>query len=194
MISCVRIALTALAAAAAIAPCSAAEPSHVWAADPVHSTAQFTATHFGISHVSGIIPITSATISGATEALPASIQASLDPSGVDTRSTDRDNDLKSAHFLDVATYPSMTFQSTSITATGDRTFDLTGNLTLHGVTKSITLKATFLGKTVDPRGHQRVAYEAVGSIKRSDFGMTYGGMIVGDDIALTIDVEAIERQ
>lgn len=183
--------LTSVVAALTLAAASAAQP-RTWSADPVHSFAQFTATHFGISHVIGIIPIKSAVISAPqSPALPASISATLDATGVDTRNDMRDGDLKSPHFFDVAQYPTITFTSTAVTPIDAKTFTVDGNLTLHGVTKPVVLKATFLGQTVDPRGHARAAYEATTTIKRSDFGMTYGPLIVGDDVAIDIDVEAI---
>ena len=193
MTSFLRFAVAALAAALTLAPAFAAE-THTWTADPNHSTAQFTATHFGISHVNGYIPIKSATIeTGASPALPTKISATLDPAGIDTRQPDRDGDLRSPHFFDVAQYPAMTFESTSIAATGDKTFDVTGNLTMHGVTKPVTLKTTFLGQMTDSRGRTHGAYEGTATIKRSDWGMTYGPVIVNDEVALTIDIEAILR-
>jgi polyisoprenoid-binding protein YceI len=185
------IVLTLAAAGVLAATGAAAEPAHTWTADPVHSSAQFTATHFGISHVTGIIPITVATITGVQPQLPTSISATLAATGVDTRNDDRNSDLKSDHFFDVAKYPTLTFASTSIVPIDAKTFNVVGNLTLHGVTKPITLKTTYLGQVVDRRGRQHVGYEATTSIKRSDFGMTYGPVIVGDDIEITIDVEAL---
>ena len=180
----------------AIVTLCSAQPANAaqrWVADPVHSSAQFTATHFGLVRVTGIIPIKEVTIMADKPELPASVTAVLDATGVDTREPDRDGDLKSDHFFNVSTYPTISFTSTSITSTGPKTFDLAGNLTMHGVTKPVVLKATYLGQIVDPRGNVHYAYEAATTIKRSDFGMTYGPVIVGDTVEIAIDIDARAR-
>jgi polyisoprenoid-binding protein YceI len=178
------------AAVAASAAASAQTQPQRWIADPVHSTAQFTATHFGLEHVLGVIPIQSATIVAQSPALPASITATLDATGVDTRYADRDADLRSPHFLDTAQYPTISFASTAIAPVDAKTFDVTGNLTLHGVTKPVVLHTVFLGQMTNARGTHRIAYEATTTIKRSDFGMTQFPVVVSDDIAIQIDIEA----
>lgn len=185
--------LIALLAAASGAGSAAATPNR-WVADPVHSSANFTATHFGLAHVHGIIPITNAVIvAPQSPQLPASVSATLDATGVDTRNSDRDADLRSPHYFDAARYPAIAFESTAITPVDAKTFNLAGNLTLHGVTRPILLKTTFLGQTVDPRGNERVAYVATASIKRSDFAMTNFPLIVGDNVDIEIDIEAVGR-
>jgi polyisoprenoid-binding protein YceI len=173
---------------------AATNPPQTWAADPRHSSAQFTITHLGISHVRGVIPIASAVVVGASPQLPTHVDATLDANGVDTRNDTRDADLRSPHFFDTARYPTMTFTSTSISPIDAKNFTLTGNLTLHGVTRPVTLKAAFLGQMVGEHGDAHVAYEATGSIKRSDFGMTYGPLVVGDDVDIDIDIEALARK
>jgi polyisoprenoid-binding protein YceI len=173
---------------------AATNPPQTWAADPRHSSAQFTITHLGISHVRGVIPIASAVIAGASPQLPTRVEATLDASGVDTRNDKRDADLRSPHFFDAARYPTLTFTSTSISPVDAKNFTVTGNLTLHGVTRPVTLKAAFLGQMVGERGDAHVAYEATGTIKRSDFGMTYLPIVVGDDVDIDIDIEALARK
>ena len=166
----------------------------VWKADPPHSSATFTATHLGIAHVSGIIPMKDATIStGDSGAIPVEAKASFDPSGIDTRNGDRDADLRSAHFFEVATYPAMDFVSTKITATDAKHFTMTGNLTMHGQTHPITLDGTVLGSLTDSRGRQHVAYSAKTTIDRSQWGMTYGNPFAGNSIDIDIEVEAIKQ-
>lgn len=163
----------------------------IWSADPVHSSANFTVTHLGISHVNGIIPIKSSSIDVPDGTnIPASAQAVFDPSGVDTRNSDRDADLKSPHFFEVATYPVMSFKSTKITATDATHFTMTGELTLHGQTHPITLDAQYLGRATTPNGKQRIAYEAKTSIDRTQWGMTYGNPIVGNSVDIELDIEA----
>lgn len=174
------------------APVSAANAT--WNADPVHSSATFTAIHLLISHVNGVIPITSATLEipeGSN--IPASVKAVLDPAGVDTRNGTRDNDLRSAHFFEVSAYPKMTFESTKIVKTDDKHFTIDGNLTMHGQTHPVSLKAQFLAKASSPRGEQRIAYTANATISRGQWGMTYGTMVAGDEIELNIDIEAIKQ-
>ncbi|MBV8490665.1 MAG: YceI family protein [Candidatus Eremiobacteraeota bacterium] len=187
---CQGIVFAVALSVAGSAVASAATPQR-WIVDPVHSTAQFTATHFGLSHVLGVIPIQSATIvAPQSPALPSSITATLDATGVDTRVADRDADLRSPHFFDAAQYPTISFVSTAIAPVDAKTFDATGNLTMHGVTKPVVLRTSYLGQITDPRGRQRVAYTATTTIKRSDFGMGQFPIVVGDDIAIEIDVEA----
>lgn len=166
-----------------------------WAVDPVHSTAQFTATHLGISHVTGTIAIKNAQIiipDGSD--VPTSMSATLDPSQVDTRYAQRDNDLNSSHFFDAGNFKDITFQSTQVTGTASD-FDVKGNLTMHGVTKPVELHGKLLGRGKGMRGEPRVAYEATGTLNRSDWGMTYAltPPIVGDQIQLQIDVEASKQ-
>jgi polyisoprenoid-binding protein YceI len=184
----------AIASAATLFPAAAGAANASWAADPVHSSASFTATHLMISHVNGIIPIKSASLEipdGSN--IPSAVKAVLDPSGVDTRNGMRDNDLRSEHFLEVATYPTMTFESTKITKTDDKHFTIDGNLTMHGQTHPVSLKAEFLAKGPGMRGEPHIAYTAAGSIDRTEWGMTYGTFIASKEIDLTIDIEAVKQ-
>jgi polyisoprenoid-binding protein YceI len=177
-----------------IAAGGASAASSTWKADPVHSDASFTAVHLGISHVTGTIPILGATVvvpDGSN--VPTSVQASLDPSGIDTHNGTRDADLRSPHFFEVQTYPAMTFASTSITATDDKHITIVGNLTMHGVTKPVTLAAVYLGRGPGMRGIPRIAYTASAAIDRTQWGMTYGYPVVGNDVDLTIEVEAAKQ-
>lgn len=188
----VRTMLLAVAASLACGTLAFAAPApQRWNVDPVHSTAQFTATHFGLSHVLGIIPIQNAVIiAPQSPSQPASITATLDVTGVDTRVSDRDADLRSPHFFDATQYPTITFTSTAIAPVDDKTFNVTGNLTMHGVTKPVVLKTTYLGQMTDSRGRTRAAYVATTTIKRSDFGMSNFPLVVGDDVSIEIDIEA----
>jgi len=165
-----------------------------WSADPRHSSANFTVTHLAISHVTGIIPIVSATLvvpEGSN--IPSSATASLDPSGVDTRESDRDSDLKSAHFFDAATYPKMEFVSTKIAATDATHFTMAGDLTMHGQTHPVALTCEYLGRMTDSRSHTHIAYTGKATIDRTQWGMTYGQVVAGNSIDLEIDIEAIAK-
>jgi polyisoprenoid-binding protein YceI len=176
---------------ALVAAGTALAADSTWKADPVHSSASFTAVHLGISRVIGTIPIKSATIvipDGSN--IPTSMQATLDPSGVDTHTQMRDDDLRSPHFFDVKTYPDMSFASTSVTAIDDKHFTVAGNLTMHGVTKPIELTGVFDGRGPGMKGEPHVAYSATTTIDRTQWGMTYGYPIVSNLIDLSIQVEA----
>jgi polyisoprenoid-binding protein YceI len=165
-----------------------------WNADPVHSSATFTITHLGISHVSGTIAIKSASVvvpEGSN--IPTSATAALDPSTVDTHNDMRNGDLKSPHFFDVATYPTMTFASTKITAIDATHFTMVGDLTMHGQTHSATLTGEYIGRMTDSRGHQHIGYASKGTIDRTQWGMTYGPVVVGNTADLEIDVEVISK-
>jgi len=162
----------------------------VWSVDPVHSTAQFTARHFGIVPVIGTIPIRSASVKlNPGEQVPVAVSADLDLTKLDTHNDMRDNDLRSPHYFDVATWPTMHFASTKIE--GDaKQFTITGDLTMHGATHPVTLSAQVVGAGKSPRGRSIVAYAATGTIDRTQWGMTYGPLIVGNNVDLSINVEA----
>ena len=166
-----------------------------WNADPVHSSANFTAVHLMISHVNGAIPIVKASIvvpDGSN--IPSSARASLDPSGIDTRNSTRDSDLRSPHFLDVATYPKLEFVSTKIDATDPTHFAATGNLNLHGQTHPVTLTCQYLGRGNGIRpGELRIAYTCKTTIDRTQWGMNLFYPVVSNTIDLELDVEAIRQ-
>jgi polyisoprenoid-binding protein YceI len=175
---------------------AAAQSATTWTVDPVHSSATFTATHLMISHVSGTIPIASASIvtpAGAT--IPISAQAQLDLQKIDTHNDRRDNDLRSPHFFDVANFPQMAFTSTGVNATDAKNFVMTGNLTMHGVTKPVTLNGQYLGSGPGVRpGEKRIAYIADATIDRTQWGMTYGYPVASNTIDIHLELEAYNRQ
>lgn len=182
-----RLLLFSAAIAFATALPAAAAPQ-TWPVDPVHSTAQFTARHFGIVPVVGTIPISSASIQlNPPSQIPVAITATLDASRVDTHNDMRDGDIKSPHFFDVATYPSIKFVSTKIEGTDPKNFTVTGDLTIHGQTHPVTLKAAVVGAGNSPRGRMLIAYAATTTIDRTQWGMTYGPAIVGNNVDLSIE-------
>jgi polyisoprenoid-binding protein YceI len=171
-----------------------------WAVDASHSSLDFSIRHMMIAKVKG----TFHTFEAAIEADPADlttadISVSVDLSSVDTRNKDRDGHLLSADFFDVAINPKMTFQSTKITKTGDGEYDVVGDLNLHGITKSETFSVTFEGAGKDPWGNEKVGFSGHGSIKRSDYGLTYnaaletGGVLIADDLKIAIEIEALKQ-
>ncbi len=188
------IALTfALVTLGVIEPAPAAQPE-TWSVDPVHSTAQFTARHFGIVPVIGTIPIRSASVKlNPGEQVPVSVTADFDPSKLDTHNDMRDGDLRSPHYFDVGTWPDMRFVSTTIE--GDaKHFTVTGDLTMHGQTHPVTLIAQVVGAGKSPRGRPLVAYAATATLDRTQWGMTYGPMIVGNSVDISVNIEADAAQ
>jgi polyisoprenoid-binding protein YceI len=178
-----------------------AASADTWQIDPVHTTVEFTVRHMMISNVRGLFTKVAGTIT-AKDSDPASVKvkATIDTSSIDTRSADRDADLKSANFLDVAKYPTMTFKSKKIEPAGPGKWKMVGDLTLHGVTKEVTLDVE--GPTApikDPWGNTRAGASATTKINRKDFGLTWnkaletGGAVVGDEVTVSIDVEAVKK-
>src|SRR5262245_47081122 len=179
-----------LAAAAGLCIASAAPvatSAAAWTIDPAHTNVQFSVRHMMLSNVSGEFGKGSGTIQGEqTAPATAVIEASIDATSINTREPKRDEHLKSPDFLDVAQYPTITFKSRKIDAAGAGGFKVTGDLTLHGVTK-------------DPMGKTRAGAHATTKINRKDYGINWskamdnGGLMVGDDVAITIDVEATQQ-
>jgi len=123
----------------------------------------------------------------------------IDASSVDTRVERRDAHLKSPDFLDVAKYPTITFKSTKVEADGPNKWKMTGDLTVHGVTKPVVLDVEGSGPPIQVMGNTRAGASATTKINRSDFGLTWnkaletGGVLVGDEVAISIDVEAVKK-
>ncbi len=170
----------------------------VWKIDPAHSSAEFAIKHFALSSVKGTMPVKggSIVIASGTD-VPSSVEATIDVSAIDTKNDDRNKDLRSDDWFAVTTYPTGTFKSTSISGTDASKFTIAGDLTLHGVTKSVVLAAQFEGKGVGGRGEKRVAYSATTLVHRRDFGLSNaatnatGDLVVGNDAQISIEVEAI---
>ncbi len=162
-----------------------------WTVDPVHSTAQFTARHFGIVPVIGTIPIVSASVQlNAGSQIPVAASAELDASKLDTHDDKRDRDLRSDHYFNVAVTPTITFVSTKVQGTDPANFTIAGDLTMHGQTHPVVLNAKVAGSGTSPRGRRIIAYEARTTIDRTQWGMSYGPLIVGNNVDLSINVEA----
>jgi polyisoprenoid-binding protein YceI len=171
-----------------------------WAVDASHSGLDFSIRHMMIAKVKGTFHTFEAVVEAdPTDLTTADISVSVDLSSVDTRNKDRDGHLQSADFFDVENNPKMTFQSTKITKTGDGEYDVIGNLSLHGITKSETLAVSFEGAGKDPWGNEKVGFSGHGSIKRSDFGLTYnaaletGGVLISDDVKISFEIEAVKQ-
>lgn len=167
-----------------------------WAIDPMHSEVQFKVKHLVISTVSGFFKSFEGSMETENEDFEdANISFSLNIDSIDTNQTQRDEHLKSADFFDAAEYPQITFKSTSFKKTGDDEFDLVGDLTIKGVTKSVKLAAEFGGSTADFYGNTKAGFEVTGKINRKEFGLTYdgvteaGSIVLGEDVKLLINIQ-----
>ncbi|ASD62981.1 YceI family protein [Bdellovibrio bacteriovorus] len=167
-----------------------------WNIDPMHSSANFTIKHMMIAKVHGGFEKLSGSLSlDSSDITKSSIEAVIDASSINTRETQRDTHLKSADFFDVEKYPTLNFKSTKVEKDGDD-LKVTGNLTIHGVTKEVVLAVE--GPTAemkDPYGNIKIGISATTKIKRKDFGLTWnaaleaGGVLVGDDVSISLDVQ-----
>jgi polyisoprenoid-binding protein YceI len=171
-----------------------------WQIDPSHTSVEFTVRHMMISNVKGQFQKTTGTITAnGNDPASAKIDVTIDASSVDTRVERRDAHLKSPDFLDIAKFPTITFKSTKVEADGPNKWKMTGDLTIHGVTRPVVLDVEGSGPPIQVMGHTRAGASATTKIKRSDFGLTWnktletGGVLVGDEVAISIDVEAVKE-
>ena len=169
-----------------------------WDLDPVHSHIGFTARHLMVSTVRGHFTKFDVQVVTAENPLDSTVTASIDTASVDTGNEMRDDDLRSERFLDTASHPLMTFRSTSVTPDGDK-YKVTGDLTIRGVTKPVTLDVEIGGFGPDPYGGTRAGFSATTEINRNDFGVSFnapvpGGVMVSEKIPIEIDGEAVLRK
>ncbi len=187
--------LSALAVATALFFALTAAAQENWQLDPAHSSAQFAVRHLGVSTVRGAFTKVSGTVLyDAVNPAKSSLQATIDATSIDTRVEMRDNDLRSPNFLDVQKYPTITFQSKKVEPAGAGKLKITGDLTIHGVTKEVVLDVD--GPTPamkDPWGNTRMGASATTKINRKDFGVNGLPAVVGDDINITLDIEMIKK-
>jgi polyisoprenoid-binding protein YceI len=180
---------------------AAQEQTHqVFTLDPAHTSVGFVVRHLMITKVRGRFASVAGTIAiPAGSDVPDSVEVTIDGSSVDTREPQRDEHLRSADFLDVGTHPTITFRSTRITGSSDA-FKIHGDLTIRGTTRPVVLEATSEGSVTDPWGNLRAGYEAETTISRKDFGLTWnqmleaGGVAVGDEVRIELNVEAIAQK
>src|SRR5450432_1672451 len=164
--------------------------------DPVHSSISFKVRHF-FSYVNGSFKKFEGTISlDPDHPEKSSVSATIETASIDTKNENRDEDLRSVHFFEVAKYPTITFKSKSVKQTGADSGDIVGDLTMHGVTKEITLHVKFLGKGQGMGGKPISGWQVTPeSIKRSDYGLNWskaveGTAVVGEEVTISIDAEA----
>jgi len=181
--------------AVAVAPVSAL-PTGTWRVDPVHSSVEFQVKHLGIATVKGQFT----EFEGTLEAQPEAVRAHgrIDVASVDTREPQRDEHLRSADFFDARRYPEITFESVAVRPLTEDTFEIDGDLTIHGITRRVSLEAVLEGSETDPQGNDRLGLSAVGEINRSDHDMKFnaalgsGNMLVSDRVKILLELSAIK--
>lgn len=171
-----------------------------WNIDATHSHVTFAVRHMMVSTVKGRFSMLSGTLN-IDDANPDKswVDAEVDTASIDTGDPNRDNHLRAPDFFDVEKYPRMTFKSTKIEPAGNNEYKVTGDLTLHGVTKPVVLNVEYSGQIKDPYGFQRAGFNAKTKISRKEWGLTWhtlletGGAVVGDEVKIELDVEAIAK-
>lgn len=167
-----------------------------WTIDPVHSDVSFKIRHLMIANVRGKFHSVDGAIVIAENPHESHVMASIDVSSIDTGNEQRDNDIRSASFLNAEAFPTMTYRSKTVQPRGDA-FVVNGELSLHGVTRDVELQADLNGFRRDPYGANRVGFTAVTQISRREFGITIdlpldgGGVVIGDTVEVFLEIEAI---
>ncbi|MGH9586860.1 MAG: YceI family protein [Acidobacteriaceae bacterium] len=178
-----------------------AQPSvSTWTIDPVHSVAEFKVKHMMVSNVKGQFTGVSGTLTlNEGDITGSRVEATIDASTITTRDVQRDTHLRSAEFLDVDKFPTLTFHSTSVNRKGEGLLEVSGPLTIHGVTRDATFKVEGpTPETPDPWGKTRRGLSAQTKFSRKDFGLVWnatletGGVLVGDEVSITLDVELVK--
>lgn len=172
-----------------------------WRVDPSHTNVDFAVKHMMIATVRGRFAEVDGTVRLDPSNIGASrVEVSIKAASLDTRVADRDAHLRSADFLDVEKYPEITFRSTHLERTGSDHLRIAGDLTIHGVTRPVTLEVTEEGQGKDPWGGERAGYSATTTIDRRDYGLLWnqaleqgGGWLVGHDVKITMDVELVRQ-
>jgi len=185
-----------------LAVCTASRAfAATWEIDPAHTTIQFSVRHMMVSNVRGQFGKFSGHVDGdETKPTEARIEATIQTASIDTANEKRDEHLRSPDFLDAAKFPTITYTSRKIEKTGEGKWKVTGDLTLHGVTKEVVLDLSDVTPPIkDPMGNMRAGAEARATINRQDFGISFnktldgGGVMVGNEITITIDVEVTRK-
>ena len=172
-----------------------------WQIDPAHSAAHFSVRHLMISNVRGeFTKLSGSAVIDPVNSEKSTVEVTIDAASINTREPQRDEHLRSPEFFDVAKYPTLTFRSKRVEAHGADEFKLTGDLTIHGVTKEVSFDVEGPTPSVkDPWGNIRAGITASAKINRKDFGVAWnafteaGGLVVGDEVKITIEAELIQQ-
>lgn len=188
-----RIAM--LAAAVAVAPAWLSAAPVTFQVDPVHSFVIFKVRHMNVGNAYGEFNDFKGTLVYDAEAPEkSSLDLTIDVNSLDTKNAKRDEHVKSPDMLNAKQFPTITYKSTAVKKLDDTHFELTGDLTMHGVTKPVTAKLEKIGQATDPKGGERIGGETTFTIKRSDYGMPGMQGALGDDITITVAIEAIKQK
>jgi polyisoprenoid-binding protein YceI len=179
------------------APATTPLPTGTWTVDPIHSSVEFQVKHLGIATVKGQFN----KFEGVLEVDGGAVSArgTVDVASVDTREPQRDEHLRSPDFFEVESFPQISFQSTAIRALDDEDFEIDADLTIHGVTRNVTLKATLEGAETDPQGNERIGVSASTQINRNDYDIKFnaalgsGNLLVSDKVKILVDVSAVKQ-
>lgn len=170
-----------------------------YALDLSHTDVGFVARHLMVSKVRGSFKSFSGAVTIADEPLESSVEVEIDTASIESRDEQRDGHLRSPDFLDVESFPKITYRSRKVKPTGDGRYKVDGELTIKDVTRPVTLDVTYEGVTADPWGGQRAGFSAVAEIDREDFGLTWnlaletGGWVVGKKVTIQIEAETIRQ-
>jgi len=171
-----------------------------WAIDKGHSFIDFSIRHLKMTKVRGSFEQFDAVIEADPEDLTtAKIEFTIDTASINTRFPDRDRHLKSADFFDVENHPAITFKAEKITKTDDNEYDLTGPLTIKGVTREVTFSVEYEGMDKDPFGNVKIGFSGESKINRSDFGLTWnaplesGGFLLDDEVKISLEIQAVKQ-
>jgi polyisoprenoid-binding protein YceI len=171
-----------------------------WAVDPAHSNVEFSVRHLMITTLKGrFTDVEGSVVLDEADPAASVAEVTVKIASIDTREPQRDAHLRSADFFDAEKFPTLTFRSTAVRDVTADGFTLAGNLTIHGVTREVTLDVVNEGRAKDPWGGERAGFAATTRIKRSDFGLTWnqlletGGLAVSDDVKISLDIELVKK-
>ncbi len=173
--------------------------SGAFAIDPSHSAVAFSVKHLVVAKTRGRFTGFEGTIAIDDDPLKSSVDVTIQAASITTGDDKRDDHLRNADFLDVETFPTLTYKSTSVRHVKGGYFEVNGELTVVGLTKPVKLDLEYLGVVTDPWGGTRAAFEATTKINREDFGLTYnqaletGGVLIGKDISIELEIEAVKQ-
>ena len=175
-------------------------PTGTWTVDAAHSTVGFAVKHMGIANVRGQFTEFEGTLEVGEDLAHSSARGNVKVASINTDEKQRDEHLRSPDFFNVEEFPEILFESTLVEAIDDESTNVAGNLTMHGVTREVKLKAVVQGTDIDPWGKERAGLEVVGVLKRSDFDMKFnqalgsGNVLVGDKVNISLDISAVRQE
>ena len=175
-------------------------PTGTWEVDPAHSTVGFAVKHMGIANVRGRFTEFEGTLEVGEDLASSAARGSVKVASITTEEEQRDEHLRSPDFFNVEEFPEILFESTLVEAIDDESTSVVGNLTMHGITREVKLKAVVQGTDTDPWGNERTGLEVVGVLKRSDFDMKFnqalgsGNVLVGDKVNMSLDISAVRQE